>query len=506
MRKRRLMLNTISSLISKMVAIICTFILPRLILQTYGTEVNGLVSSISQFLTVIALTEFGVTAVVQSALYKPLVENDMDSISKIMVSSTKFFRKIACILIFYIVILCVLYPILINSVFGFWYTTGLILAMSINSLVQYLFGITKSQLISANQKVYIISNTEIIVNILNTLSCCILVYIGSSIQIVKLVTALIYIIKPIIYTIYVKKNYKINYKIKYDTEPIQQKWNGVAQHMAYYILNATDAIVLTLFSTLSNVSIYAVYKLVLAGIHQLFSVFENALKPLFGEIWVLKESEQLKKYFSLYEWFINIIVCFVFGCTLTLIMPFIQVYTNGINDANYTVPVFATIFTLSYAIQNIRNPYDILIMSIGHYKQTQRNYILTAIINIVISVIFVYKFGLIGVAIGTLIALFYQTCWQAWYIYTNILQIKIIVFVKQLFTDMLILTIGYLCTIKIILSEITYIGWIMMALKVSIIWLIVVSVVNIIFYKNNISLILSLITKKENDVKKQSII
>ncbi|EIF6168326.1 lipopolysaccharide biosynthesis protein [Clostridium perfringens] len=498
MRKKLFMWNTITSLLSKFVAIICAFILPRLILQTYGTEVNGLVSSISQFLTVIALTEFGVTAVVQSALYKPLAENDFDNISKIMASSSRFFRRIAYILICYIILLCILYPFLINSVFGFWYTAGLILAMSINSLVQYLFGITKSQLIAANQRLYIISMTEIIVNILNTIICCILIYEGASIQIVKITTALIFIIQPITYTLYVRKNYKINYNIKYEEEPIKQKWNGLAQHIAYYVLNATDTIVLTLFSTLDNVSIYCIYKLVLAGIHQLFSIFENAVKPFLGEIWALKESTQLKKYFNLYEWFINTLVCFIFGCTLTLIVPFVKVYTKGINDANYIVPGFAIIFTLSYAMQNIRNPYNVLIMSVGHYKQTQKNYIITTIINIIISIILVYKLGLIGVAIGTLIALSYQTFWQAWYIYTHVLQCKMTNFIKQIIIDALTLIIGSIFVKKIILKNITYLGFIVMGLKVSAIWSIIIIIINLIFFKNNIINIFKLIINKKN--------
>ncbi|MDU1687103.1 MAG: sugar isomerase, partial [Clostridium perfringens] len=302
----------------------------------------------------------------------------------------------------------------------------------------------------------------------------------------------------ITYTLYVRKNYKINYNIKYEEEPIKQKWNGLAQHIAYYVLNATDTIVLTLFSTLDNVSIYCIYKLVLAGIHQLFSIFENAVKPFLGEIWALKESTQLKKYFNLYEWFINTLVCFIFGCTLTLIVPFVKVYTKGINDANYIVPGFAIIFTLSYAMQNIRNPYNVLIMSVGHYKQTQKNYIITTIINIIISIILVYKLGLIGVAIGTLIALSYQTFWQAWYIYTHVLQCKMTNFIKQIIIDALTLIIGSIFVKKIILKNITYLGFIVMGLKVSAIWSIIIIIINLIFFKNNIINIFKLIINKKN--------
>ena len=60
-----------------------------------------------------------------------------------------------------------------------------------------------------------------------------------------------------------------------------------------------------------------------------------------------------------------------------------------------------------------------MILAGGHYKQTQNNYIIAAIINIVISILFVNILGLAGVAIGTLLAMFYQTIWMACLLYTS---------------------------------------------------------------------------------------
>jgi len=72
MRKKLLAFNTVSSLAYELTVIICGFILPRLILGSFGSEVNGLVNSINQFLAIIAFLELGVGSVVQSSLYKPL--------------------------------------------------------------------------------------------------------------------------------------------------------------------------------------------------------------------------------------------------------------------------------------------------------------------------------------------------------------------------------------------------------------------------------------------------
>ena len=119
MRKKRLLYNTVSSLVYQIVTIICGFILPRLILNTYGSSVNGLVNSIVQFLGIIAFLELGVGAVVQSALYKPLVEKKKDDVSKIISSANNFFRRLAKILFVYVVFLVIFYPIFAAKEFDY---------------------------------------------------------------------------------------------------------------------------------------------------------------------------------------------------------------------------------------------------------------------------------------------------------------------------------------------------------------------------------------------------
>ena len=125
------------------------------ILSYYGSEVNGLVNSIAQFLQVIAFLELGVGAVVQSALYKPLAVRNEEQISKIMVSGNSFFKKIAYALTVYVILLVIIYPRLVDNKFGYVYDITLIISMSISYFAQYYFGLIDSLLISADQREYI---------------------------------------------------------------------------------------------------------------------------------------------------------------------------------------------------------------------------------------------------------------------------------------------------------------------------------------------------------------
>lgn len=482
MRNLKLMKNTISSFVFQITTIICGFILPRLILQHYGSEVNGLVNSLNQFLGIIAFLELGVGAVIQSSLYKPLAQKDEEEISKIVVSGDSFFKRIAQILLIYIVILIFVYPKIVNHNFEWVYTALLIIAMSISSFAQYYFGVVDRLLLTADQRGYVQYNAQTITLIANTFACAVLINFGVSIHAVKLVTSVIYLLRPLYLRFYIGKHYSLNRKISFVGEPVKQKWNGVAQHIAAFVLDGTDNIVLTVFSTLSNVSIYAVYHIVIFGVKQMFLSMTNGVQALMGELWAKQEIDELKALFGKFEWLIHTGVVFIFGCTGMLIVPFVRVYTLGVNDANYIQPAFAIILTIAHAGHCLRLPYNLMILAGGHYKQTQNYYVFAAVINIVISVIMVNLWGLVGVAIGTMAATFFHTIWMSIYVSKNLICWKFVSFLKQIVVDIITVFFATYLTSRFMMHEISYLGWLFLAFKTTIVWAIIILVTNLIFY------------------------
>lgn len=94
MKSKVTLINIISSLTLQVVTVISGFIIPKIILTNFGSSVNGLVSSLNQFLSYITLIEGGITGVVLANLYKPLVDHDDKKISAVLVTAKKFFNKI----------------------------------------------------------------------------------------------------------------------------------------------------------------------------------------------------------------------------------------------------------------------------------------------------------------------------------------------------------------------------------------------------------------------------
>lgn len=495
--KNKLRLNNVSTLLYQIISVVIGLFLPRLFLTAYGSDVNGLVSSITQMLSVITLLDFGVGAVVQSSLYKPLAQKDYNSISEIYSSAKRYFKIIAEILLVYIVILFIYFGFVKDTGYTPIYSITLIISISISSFAQYYFGICNSLLLNADQKIYITSFVSLATLILNAIVVYVLIRLNASVQTVKLVSSLIFVLKPLVYNIYVKRHYKIQ-EIKNPSKgALQQKWYGLAQHISVVVTNSTDYVVLTVFSTLQAVSIYNIYVMPLNSIRTLMESISASYKSYFGMLYAENKIEELKNEFRKYELIIHFITVVVFGCTSKVLVSFVLLYTSGVHDANYENYLFAVCITFAYAIYSLRIPYTTVIFAAGHFKQTQLYCIVETLLNVFISIASVMKFGLVGVALGTCIGVGYRLVASAYYLKKDIIHRKWSIFIRTAIVDLIAVGGILICTFPINISHITILNWIVYSAVIFSICLIVTSIIYFICYPTEIKSIIQKLVIKD---------
>lgn len=495
---RRLRMNVLFSLLYQLTIVVSGFILPRLILQYYGSEVNGLVSSITQFLSIISLAQMGVGAVVQAAFYKPIADRDSKKINQIFTSSSRFFNTIAILLLIYVFSLIFLYPKLNNVHYDFYFTTMLIIAISINAYSQYYIGITYRILLNALQYMYIQSAIGIVTTILNVISSVVLMKLGYSIASVKLVGSIIFLMQPLVIECIVKRKIAINSHETYEKEPIEQKWNGLAQHVAFIIFENTDVIVLTLFSNYKSISIYSVYNLVTNGLRLAINSMTDGVKSLLGKLYAEKKQNALQELFGYYEWIMHVSSTVVFSLCAVLIVPFALVYTKGIVDANYSQPLFGVILSLGVMFFCIRLPYLGMVTSAGMFKETQNSAIIEAVINIVLSLSFVYLWGVVGVAVGTLVGILYRLIYFVLFLKNKILYRSPLIFARLVIADLFVFIMTLVISKFFKLSSLNYISWIILSIKDASIVLSITCIMNVLFYRENCVLLIKKIFGRGN--------
>ncbi len=483
--------NIVASVLLQLVTIISGFIVPKVILTYFGSNVNGLVSSLTQFLNYIQLLEGGLSSVLMAALYKPLLEKDEKKISGIINAAEGFFRKAGLIYVAYTVAIAVVYPLIFETGFSYGYSIRLVLVLGINLFVQYFFSLTYKILLNADRKVYYVSLCQVVIVCINTISVVITAHIFNDVLVLKLISAIIYFIQPIVYGLYVKRHYNIDKQVAKDNQAIKQRWDGFQINLAYFIHTNTDVVILTIFSTFTSVSIYSLYLLIVNALKSLVNSISQAILPSFGNVLARDNAEKTNKIFSLYEFGVSTIAVLLFSCGIALITPFVDVYTIGIIDANYHQPIFGVLLCLAEFVYCIREPYVAVSYSANHFKQVSKFAVVEAMLNILISVILVSQFGLIGVAIGTLLAMIYRAIAHIYYISKNIIYRPISVSLRNMTLNFVcILLISAVSFLIVPESISSYYSWIVSAIKVGIISVIIIGIKSYVFNKNELKLLL----------------
>lgn len=486
-RRKKLLLNSVTALLYQLVTLVCGFVLPKFIIPYFGSAVNGLLSSITQFLTIITLCECGVGAVVQSALYKPLADKDDAEISRIVISANRFFNKIMRLLIAYVVVLCFLYPIIVRNEFSTVYTVSLIGILAISYFAQHYLYLAYRLLLNADQASFIQLGAHSIALIVNTLLTILLIKLGAPVHVVKLGSVIAFLLQPFVVRLYVSKHYNLDLKLQLTEEPLKQKWNGLAQHIAAVVQGNAATVVLTLFSTLENISVYSVYYLVAHGIRQIIVSLNTGVKAMLGNMLAKNEMETLDRTFTTVEFVFHTLVTLAFGITGILIIPFVRIYTSNFTDAEYIQPLFSAFMVMGQAAYCLRIPYEMMVQAAGHYKQTQRSSIIEAGLNIVTAIVLVLTLGIEGVAISSIVAMGYRTVYLVFYMQKNILNRPVKYFFKHLLVDIVCVVGMLMATGWLDVNPANYYEWVCSAILVSIICICISIIVNFVFYRSEIA-------------------
>ena len=487
MKKKTTLINIVSSLVMQIVSVVSALIVPRIILTSFGSNANGLVSSISQFLSYIALVEGGITGVISANLYKPLLEHDEKKISQIISTANSFYRKIGFIFILYSVIIGIVYPVVVNTGYDNSYVFLLTMVLSIGSILQYMFSLTYTTLLNADKKVYLDAWLSTVLTVFNIGLVIITVKLFPDIIAVKFTNACLFALKPLVLGYYIKKKYRIDWNEERDNSLIKQRWNGFAINIAFFIHVSTDITLLTLFSSLSTVSVYGVYSMIVTKISVIIHSIASGIEPTIGQAYAKNDFDELNKKMDLYEFIVFMSVGIIFTVAGMLIAPFVMIYTHSVTDADYYQPLFGVLIVLAEAIYLLRYPHVTLAYCANKFKEITLPAYVESLINIVISIVLIKLMGLPGVAIGTLAGMIYRGIFHVRFTSRIIPNRK----QSQFYKKLLIFTIAssisvLLCIILYPINNFAILEWFTHAIIYTIVCVTIYIIVAIVFFRKEI--------------------
>lgn len=486
-RTKKFIYSTITTALYQIVLFLSGFIVPKLMIQCYSSEINGLVSSITQFITYFNLVEAGLSSAAIYSLYKPIADNDYDEISSIVVATKKFYIKSGIAFVILVLILAILYPIFITTAtLSTLKVSILVFILGFSSALEF-FSLAKYRaLLSADQKTYIISLSSIVYVILNTAIIYLLAKFKVDIVVLRGIALTAVMVRSIILMIYVKKNYpKINYNAKPKKNALSKRWYALYMQILGAIHTGAPIIILTcVVRNLILVSVFSVYNMVVTGLHGIMQIFSSGLSASFGDVIVRKQHETLKKTYQEFELAYLSCMTIVYTVAISTIMPFIKIYTSGITDANYYLPIVGFLIIINAFLYNLKSPQSMLLIAAGLYKESRVQTTIQGLIMIIFGIIGGIFYGIEGILIASIISNIYRDIDLLFFIPKNVTKLPIKNTLKRWIHMLLCFAIVSIISINIHIFNITnYFNWGIMAICVGIFSLLIVLLNAILFDK-----------------------
>lgn len=399
----------IYGVISQIITLLLGIIIPKLLIVNYGSEINGLLSSVKQIFVYVALLEAGIGTASLQALYEPVAKGDRKRTSEIMAATDRYYKRTGILYGIAILIISFVYPLVVKSSLSFSVVAGVILLQGASGVINYFFQGKFTILLRVDGKSYITTNATTIVNVFSKLAQIVLILVGCNILIVQAAYFVINLMQMLYITWYVKKYYSwLDLKTKPDYTALGQSKNVIVHQISGLIFNNTDILVLTYFCGLKVVSVYSLYSLIISCVSNIIDTLCSSVEFVLGQAFNSDRKKFLKLQETYETYYLAISFAF-FTVTLIMLPSFISIYSKGITDAVYTDKYLPFLFVLLNILMYARRTSSQIINFAGHFKQTQIRSIIESAINLFVSLILVYKIGIYGVLIGTIVALLYRT-------------------------------------------------------------------------------------------------
>lgn len=488
-RTKFLLYNSVFQAISQIVVLLAGLIIPTVLLHTYGSEVNGLVISITQFISYFSLVEAGISASVVYSLYKPIADRDILAISEIASAAKKFYRNSGIIFIILVVLFAIVYPVYFKlPSLSYFEIVLLIIVLGIGTALELFAQGQYKVLLTAGQCMYAISITNIVYYFLYVTIVVMCSKMGVSILVLRLIAIFALISRPILLSAFCRSKFpSVNYNAKPNLSSMNKRWDALFLQVLGVIQSGSPIIILTILAKdLKMVSVFSVYNMVVIGVGSIAGIFTSGLSASFGDVISRGEKSILQRAYSEFEFVYYCLITILYSVTVVIILPFIRLYTFGVTDTEYILPLVSVLITLQGFLNNIKTPQAMLVISAGLYKETRLQSTAQASLVVIVGCLLTPFLGVYGILIGLLCSETYRMIDLMLFIPKTVTGLNWKITARRVVIMLMIFVLSVGASRLWPISCLGYLNWVMFASVVFITEFVVVLSIAYLFDRNEL--------------------
>lgn len=409
----KLIKNSFTSVTAQAILLLIQFINRRVFVEVLSIDYLGYQSVFSNIFNLLSVAELGIGNIISYQLYTEIINNNKEEINKLMLIYKYVYRIIAIIVASAGCVIAIFLPILVTGTSDPWSFLYKIYFLQLLSVILGYFLSYKRTIYIANQKEYKCVQIDLFTNLIVQGIQLILLVIYKNYFLYLFIQLSITFISNIIISFKANRDYPyLKLKVHVTKDDIKKRnflpdvKNMLVHKISYAVFGGTDNLVISAFCGIRAVAMYSNYYTLQTGIMQLF--FYKLLNPVQATIGNIVYSGRKKS--DIYDQFLMLDV-FSFFFASYIAMGFLIFFQPAISlwmGKQYLLPFsFIIVFSIYIyfgAVWEIVYKYR---LAFGDYNIDRNYMVLSAIVNIVISITLAKVLGVTGVEIGTLIAFFF---------------------------------------------------------------------------------------------------
>ena len=459
-RKKSSFKNMITAVSSNVLTIIVGLVAQAVFIKILGSEYLGLNGLFSNVISMLGIVELGMGSAIIYNMYKPIAENDHEKIKSLMQFYKKSYRIITLIIsiIGIMIIPFIKYIVDIESITVDINVYLVYILFLLETICSYILSYKRSMLY-ADQKEYITNIIHMGYTILvNTMQLTFL-YFTHDYYLYLIIKVMMRLVENIVISSYVNRRYSYlldNNVTKLDSKTekdIFQKIRALFFHkIGTFIVSGTDNIIISKYLGLVTVGLYSNYYMIINAVQTVINHIIQATRASVGNLLV---TESKTKQFDVFNKirFVNFwISCFSSICIFVIMDSFITIWIGY----KFVLPTkVLLVLVINFFIVSSRSTYGAFKEAAGIFYEDRFVPIIESLLNIVLSIIFVKKFGLMGVFMGTIGSGLVLWCYSyPKYVYNKLFGRKISDYMKETiyYFIIFILIAGFTYSLAILIS------------------------------------------------------
>lgn len=419
MRTRYSIINMLFNIGGQFLTMLLSFINRMVFIRCLSAEYLGVNGLFTDVLSILNFAELGIGTAMVFSMYEPAARDDEQKLARLMNLYKWMYRAVAVSVLLFGLVLLPFLPYLIKGGEGIEHITLIYMIYVLGSASSYLLSY-KNSIYQAYQKGYICAGWSMACECIKTVSQITVLLLTRNFILYLAVQQAIQFLPNIMVSRMVDKEFP--YLKECHELPEREERNGILKNigamsmhkLSTIIVRNTDSLLMSSFIGLATVGLYSNYRLVINALNNLMGKFAVAFSGSIGNFAVMENSDRLYKIYKEMDFMFFVMSAYLTGGLMMLFNPFITLLFGG----RYCFPMTTVVVIVAeFYITRMRQTNLLFREVMGLFWNDRYKAVAESIINLVVSLALVQRYGVVGIIGGTIISSLCTCAWVEPYIF-----------------------------------------------------------------------------------------